>query len=74
MIYANRNGCSSSPDPALSREEIEKYWLSYSDEDIEESKKNGWWSERCQMIIDHLRAGGHIHDERGILLPEWKQK
>lgn len=67
-------GCPSGCDPAISREEIEAYCLNVTDEYVEEQRRLGWWTEFSDRKRAHLKAGGHTHDERGILLPEWKMK
>jgi hypothetical protein len=66
-------GCGACPDPARTREEMEADWLAIPEKDIEEQRRLGWWTERADRIVAHIRAGGHIHDERGVLLEEWKK-
>ena len=63
-------GCPGGPRPAWTREQIEKYML-LTDEEIARSKADGWWSDLAQKRQNALRAGQHICDENGILLPEF---
>lgn len=67
-------GCGSSPEPAISREEIEEAWKSLSKEYIEDQRRLGWWTERNDKIHSCLMNGGHYVDERGVLLPEWEKE
>lgn len=66
-------GCGACPDPAMTREQLESFWLNVSDEYIEHQRAFGWWGERDDAIRNHIMNGGHIHDEDGILLPEWRK-
>lgn len=63
-------GCPGGPGPALTREQIEKYLL-LTDDEVEDSKKSGWWSGKSQAMQDTLKAGQHVCDENGIKLPEF---
>lgn len=64
-------GCSNSPEPPRPRGAIEAEWLAMADADIERFDTDIPRSPRMREIVDHLRAGGHVLDERGRFLPEW---
>lgn len=64
-------GCCGSPEPAMTRENIEQYFRNlYSGKSMERLKEGGWWSESSQKRKEALDAGRHICDEYGIILPE----
>ena len=63
-------GCCSSPEPAKTREEIEKSWIDITNEQLQEMDENS----REFRIYCWLKAGGHIHDENGMVLPEWRKE
>lgn len=66
-------GCNISPDDPWTREEVEAYHL-LTDEQIKTYKEGGWsWTDLDQKRQDILKAGGHICDEEGRLLPEFKR-
>lgn len=65
-------GCPAGCETALTRKEIEEYFLSITDEYIAEQKRLGWWNEASQKKVDAVRAGHHICDEQGICLPEFR--
>ena len=62
-------GCSASPESPYTREEIEKRWidLTQDQQDELEIDSRGW------KIYCWIKAGGHIYDENGIMLPEWRK-
>jgi hypothetical protein len=62
-------GCDTSPEAAKTREEIEQSWIDISNEDLQAMDENS----REFKIYCWLKAGGHIHDEDGIMLPEWRK-
>lgn len=60
-------GCLTSPDPALSQEEVESKMKAFLD----------YWrypSPYYQKMREAFAAGKHICDERGILLPEFENR
>jgi hypothetical protein len=63
-------GCPASPDPPLSREEIETYMQAYvSDAKLREQ---GWTiTVYHEALRQAFAAGEHVCDERGILLPKF---
>jgi hypothetical protein len=76
-------GCNSFPEKPHSREEIEAYVLRWNDEkgeysdSVEEqiqqvSQMEGW--EKFKKWVEVLKSGGHICDEDGILLEEFRSK
>ena len=67
-------GCPTGCEPAMSREDIEEYFLSMTDEYIAEEKRRGWWNANAQKRVDAVRAGRHLCDERGILYPEYARR
>lgn len=69
-------GCSASPDSLChTRAALEEILLDLSDEDIDASPRGAVVrlaaSKTLREAVECVRAGGHIHDERGRLLPEW---
>jgi hypothetical protein len=76
-------GCNSFPEKPHTREEIEAYVLRWNDEkgeysdSVEEqiqqaSQMEGW--EKFKKWVEVLKSGGHICDEDGILLEEFRTK
>lgn len=62
-------GCGTCPDPAETREEIESRWINMDQEYVQQMQDNS----REFRIYCWLKAGGHVHDENGVLLPEWRK-
>ncbi|MFA6050009.1 MAG: hypothetical protein WC761_02325 [Candidatus Paceibacterota bacterium] len=62
-------GCSGSPEDPRSREVIEKAWtdLDQSEQDELEVDSREW------KIFCWIKAGGHVYDENGIMLPAWRK-
>lgn len=63
-------GCGACPDAAETREEIESRWINMDQEYVKLMPDN---SREFRMYC-WLKAGGHVHDENGILLPEWRKQ
>jgi hypothetical protein len=64
-------GCSASPGCPETREEIEGGTLEHYKNNPEEFQQLDE-NSRSFKIYCWLKAGGHICDEDGIMLPEWK--
>lgn len=71
-------GCSlfhCGVQPQQSRDELEKYYLSWIEKQKEDLLKKGWINKEGMVLIDKriqiIKSGGHILDENGILLPEY---
>jgi len=62
-------GCGSCPDPARTKEEIEQAWLTLEPEEVKLLPDNS----REFRIYCWLKAGGHVYDDDGVLLPEWQK-
>lgn len=68
-------GCHSFPESPRSREEIERYTLSWDNEDgweiINQGSLDGFGdATNFRVMVDEIKNGGHICDEDGILFVE----
>lgn len=66
-------GCDGSPEAAKSREEIERFFGEITQEYIKEQRTLGWNMDSSQRMYDTIKNGGHICDENGLILPEFKE-
>lgn len=70
-------GCSASPDSLChTRAGLEAMFLELTDEEVEANGALGTVSrlargKTLREAVELIRSGGHIHDERGRLLPDW---
>jgi len=61
-------GCPYGPVDAWTVDQIRNFH-DLSDETIESHREGGWWTEKNQKLIDRIRSGDPITDERGVKLP-----
>ncbi len=72
-------GCGAFPEEPKSRDEIEKYVLSWDNPDgwetINQGTLDGFGdADNFKKMVDTLKSGEHICDEDGILLDEFRQQ
>lgn len=67
-------GCNISPCDPVPREVIEQEYLLFLEESMAESDNEKWIkTDICQARYNALKAGGHICDADGVLLPEFTE-
>lgn len=62
-------GALNGARPPSTQKEIEDWVLSWKDEKAQDIADGWGWSEQFDGWIQTLEAGGHIVDERGLLIP-----
>jgi hypothetical protein len=65
-------GCPAGIQPALSREDIEKWYRGWLDYYVSTDDGKGFVTQQHHLMHKALQKGKHICDERGIILDEYR--